>query len=184
MKRFFVLTAFLIFSFSTVLTSCTSSSLKIPGEDGVRVSSIYKEYFSIAQAYEEQKNYTKAVTYYKMAQNDKALKETAFYRTGRCYALSKDWDNALFYYNELLKKDPENTSLRLSVAYINAMKGELDAASKEYEALLADSVDAAVYKNYISVLIAQKNGEKASELLERFTADFLMMIRLRLYTKN
>ena len=45
----------------------------------------------------------------------------------------------------------DNASLKLSAAYIHAMKGELDKACSYYEEAVSKTSDESVYKNYLSV---------------------------------
>lgn len=169
---------------SLALYSCTTASLTVPGEDSERVSSIYREYYSIAQSYEDLKNYTKAITYYKMAMEDSDLKEAAYYKTGRCYAMAKDWANALNIYEDLLKKDPQNVTLILSNAYIHAMMGNLEEASSLYEKLLQTEKDASLYKNYLSVLLAAEKYDRAKEILELFRTDFPADENIKLFSEK
>ena len=154
------------------IVSCKSSSMPVPFEEGERIENIYREYYSIAQSYEKLKNYDKAISYYKLAMNDKTFRETSYYRIGYCYAMAKDWDNALVYYEPLLKVDSDNASLKLSAAYIHAMKGELDKACSYYEEAVSKTSDESVYKNYLSVLIASEKYERATEVLELLKTDF------------
>ncbi len=158
--------------FSSVLvfcSSCAGTHLPIPGEKAVIESNIENEYLNIAKAYENLKNYTKALEYYNLAvKADKSgnIGNSVDYSMGRCYALSGDWKNALSKYNSLLEKDPGNVSLKSSVAYILAMKGDFEEACSRYEALVSENPqDASLLKNYISVLIAAEKNERAEEMI-------------------
>ncbi len=119
MKRVFLFALF-------VFSSC--SSFRIPEEEKVILKNIATEYYTLGDGYLEVKNYKKAAECYKLAMRNENLKTAAFYKLARSYALAQDWTLALSCYEELLKKDEKNFSLRSSVAYIKAMSGETDEA--------------------------------------------------------
>ena len=61
-----------------------------------------------------------------------------------------------------MQKDKDNKNLKVSVAYVTAMSGNLKEASALYEALVKDNpTDSSVLKNYISVLMALNKYEEA-----------------------
>lgn len=164
----------------TFATSCSSNgSLKIPGEDSVIEKNIVSEYMNIAKAYEDLKNYSKAVEYYRLASQadtHKVLGKSAMYSMARTYALAKDWKNAEELYISLLEEDTDNTNLRISLAYISAMSGNLDQACKSYQELCEKNpTDKNLLKNYISVLVASEKMEEADiqfqKLVENFPGD-------------
>ena len=145
-------------------------------ESDIRHQNISIEYYNIAKAYEDQKNYAKAIDYYLLAQHDKKLRYAADYELGRCYALNKDWDNAQKYYEKLLNRDPDNANIKISLAYITAMKGDLGKACAMYSSLVKENpYNCALLKNYISILITDGKYEMAEEqyyiLKERFPDD-------------
>lgn len=160
--------AFICFSGCT-----TVSSLHVPGEKAVRESNICREYYSIASSYEELKNYSKAVTYYKLSMSDPELHNAAYYKLGRCYVMSKDYSSALVIYEALLKKDPENITLKTSTAYVHAMNSDFPEAERLYKSLYEEnpqSEDIAV--NYINVLLIQEKYEQALPVFESFREIF------------
>ncbi len=159
-----------------VFVSCTSAphaltpadslseSIRIPGESAVREKNITAEYFAIAVSYEEVKNYSKAIEYYKLAMKNEEQKNSAYYKIGWCYAMNKEWEKAREIYEAQLKIDSENTNLKASLAYITAMCGNLREAIVAYKELSSANPTSVDYlKNYIYVLMADGKYEIADE---------------------
>ena len=154
--------------------SCrTQAHLPLPGENTVIKNNLAAEYLSIADEYFSLAKYEKAEDYYKRAMKNKKLYWSAYYKLGRTSAMAKKWREARKIYLVLLKRDPENLNIRLSLAYITAMDGKFQAAEAVYAYLWkynADNPDVIV--NYISVLLAQEKIEDAEfrlgELKEKF----------------
>jgi len=157
--------------------SCSGTAhLPVPGEKNAVESNISVEYYSIASSYEELKNYKKAIDYYNLAKKNKKLRASSEYKIARCYALLKDWDNAQAGFEKILKKDPSNTNIKISIAYIMAMRGDLEASSQLYSILVSEnSTDVSILKNYISVLCARGMFDEANVQLavlkEKFPDD-------------
>lgn len=150
--------------------------LPVPGEKNAVESNISVEYYSIASSYEELKNYKKAIDYYNLAKKNKKMRASSEYKIARCYALLKDWDNAQAGFEKILKKDPSNTNIKISLAYIMAMRGDLEASSQLYSTLVSEnSTDVSILKNYISVLCARGMFDEANVQLavlkEKFPDD-------------
>ena len=163
--------------FFLAMSSCSSSGgLSIPGESSVVLKNIVTEYMTIAKAYDDLKKYDKAVEYYQMAINadsENTLGNSAYYNIGHCYAMAGDWKNARTVYEELLKKDEDNTNLKISLAYIDAMSGNLESSCTRYAELCKKNpTDAALLKNYISVLIAAEKKDEAKNSLELLKKNF------------
>lgn len=157
--------------------SCaTSAHLPVPGESAAVKKSLSIEYMSIADAYNELAKYDKAAQYYLLAMKNKKLYWSAYYKLGRCYAMSKNWTEARKVYSALLKRDSDNVSIKISLAYIYAMEGNLKSAEAIYELLYKENPDNAdVLINYIDVLIASEKYEAAeqrlSEMKDKFSDD-------------
>lgn len=157
--------------------SCSGTAhLPVPGEKNAVESNISVEYYSIASSYEELKNYKKAIDYYNLAKKNKKMRASSEYKIARCYALLKDWDNAQAGFEKILKKDPSNTNIKISLAYIMAMRGDLEASSHLYSTLVSEnSTDVSILKNYISVLCARGMFDEANVQLavlkEKFPDD-------------
>lgn len=157
--------------------SCSGTAhLPVPGEKNAVESNISVEYYSIASSYEELKKYKKAIDYYNLAKKNKKMRASSEYKIARCYALLKDWDNAQAGFEKILKKDPSNTNIKISLAYIMAMRGDLEASSQLYSTLVSEnSTDVSILKNYISVLCARGMFDEANVQLavlkEKFPDD-------------
>ena len=66
-----------------------------------------------------------------------------------------------------MKRDPENISVRMSLAYITAMEGDLDSAEEIYKSLWNNNSDnSEILVNYINVLIANNNVSEAKNLIK------------------
>ena len=163
----------LIFLLPVIFVSCASLRVPVPGETAVRKNNIFVEYMNIADSYNDLGKYDKAITYYKMAKSNRKLKWTANYKLARAYAMNKNWEEAQKLYLELYRRDPENISIQMSIAYIYAMNGKLPSAETIYSSLVKNNPENAdVLVNYINVLFAMERYEEAeanlSVLKEKF----------------
>ncbi len=159
------------------LFSCKSTQdafyIPVPAEASYNNKKISQEYYQIAQEYTELQKYDRAIVYYKLAMRDATLRTPAYFNLGKVYALSGDWENAKIVYRRLLKRDPDNVSLQVSLAYITAMQGDLNTASGVYKNLIEEHPDDCfILKNYLSVLIANKNFEQAEYYLSVLKTKF------------
>lgn len=146
----------------TACACAASGGLLVPGQNDIILRNLATEYYNVAEAYVDVKNYAKAAEYYKLAMRDEGLYLTAYYKLARSYALAKDWDNALPIYEDLLSRDSENGELAASVAYITAMRGDTDAALVMYQSLLEKyPSEQRFLENYISLLVDSGRGELA-----------------------
>lgn len=142
----------------------TSSVFPVPGERKAVLSNISAEYFSIAETYKKLGNYAKAVSYYEKVLDSETLGSSALYEIAVCNMHLKEWDKARQSLEILLLRDPQNASLRLSLAYIEAQRGNLEAAENLYRSLSLENPDDAMpLKNLIIVLLSQKKYEEAKE---------------------
>ncbi|MBQ0040069.1 MAG: tetratricopeptide repeat protein [Treponema sp.] len=157
-----------------IVCSCASGKgIVVPGESEVIERNIIEEYYSIAEVYKSQKNYTKAIEYYTKVLDDKDLHDSAFYQIALCNVYNKNWEVARKSFVKLLKKDPENLTLKMSLAYIESMRGNLKTAEKMYSYICSEDADnPELMVNYVNVLIArekyQSAKEKLAELEEKF----------------
>ena len=152
-----------------VFVSCSS----IPFESKVEKHNILEEYFAIAKTYKDQENYKKAIEYYEKVLGDEEFYEFAFYEIAVCNVYLKNWNEAKTAFEELLERDPGNSTLKLSLAYIEAMRGNLEDAQVLYEQIVQEYPhDVEPLKNLIAVLIATADTESAAQNLalleERF----------------
>lgn len=149
------------------LSSCTSQyGLSVPGQDRIIIKNLSIEYYNIAEAYMDVKKYAQAADYYRLAMRDKTLYVQSYYKLGRAYALSQDWDNALAVYTDLLTRDKDNIDLQQSVVYIVAMRGDIDDALQQYRELLQQYPNnQTLRENYVSLLVETGRGEVAEQEL-------------------
>ena len=146
MKKFLPI---IIFSFCVFSFSCKSVNNFVPGQKRIQINNLYKEYYNIAETYFSLKNYTKAISYYKL---------------GLSYVMNNDWTNAEKIFTELYKKDFENDSIKSSLAYIYSMSGNLTKAEQFYSEIVKDKPDSSEYlENYIAILIKNEKYQLAEE---------------------
>ena len=103
----------------------------------------------------------------------------AYYKLAKCYVYTSDWSNALPMYKKILERDPENASLKASVAYIYSMKGDFKNSVLIYEELLEAQPNNQDYlENYLAVLAAdnkkfeKKNAEKFMQAYETLKTEY------------
>ena len=162
MKR--TLSKIILFYSLIFLSSCASSSLRVPGESKIILKNLANEYYTLADGFLEIKNYTKAAEYYKLAMRNEDLYLTASYKLARCYALAKDWENATESYNFLLSLDKDNVQLKTSLAYITVMSGKIDDGILQYQELLSQNpYNENLLESYVALLINVGRGEDAEE---------------------
>ena len=149
----------------SVITGCAASGgVLVPGQNRIILQNLAVEYYNIAEAYINLKNYTKAADYYKLAMRNEELYYQAYYKLGRAYALAGNWNKAMPIYEDMLARDPENAEIAESIAYIHAMKGNSDEAFARYRALIAKYPnDQSLQENYVSLLVDHGRGEIAEK---------------------
>lgn len=155
-------------AFSLLFFSCTSISLSVPvpGQGAAKIRNIYVEYYTLGDSYYKLENYDKAAEYYELAMRKKDQYWASFYQLAKCHVFQSKWNDALPMYKKLLDRDPENASLKASLAYIYSMQGDFKNASKIYEALLEEHPKNQDYlENYLALLATQeKKFEKKYSL--------------------
>jgi tetratricopeptide (TPR) repeat protein len=160
---------FFIIPAAGLLLSCRTNGIDdipVPSETRILRKNLATEYYSIAEAYFDLKKYDKAADYYKLAMKDPALRTAAYYKLGRAYALGKQWDDAEKIFRTLLKRDPENLNISISIAYITAMKGDIEKALFMYRNLIEKKPDDGdLLENYIALLITDGRLELAEQQL-------------------
>lgn len=158
---------------SILYFSCASSSLTIPGEKKRVLENLASEYYNIAEAYLDLKNYKKAMEYYDLAMLDESIYNQAFYKKGYAAALAKDWTVAEQIYRELLAQDSKNTNFAIAFAYIVAQKGNLQEASVMYGNLVKENpYDETLAKDNFLILVSLEDFEAATLALENFKSTF------------
>lgn len=163
---------FFISAVAFLFSSC-ASSISIPGEKNRVVENLAAEYYNIADAYLDQKNYKKAMEYYDLAMTDESIYNQAFYKKGYAAALAKDWAVAENIYRELLSQDSKNTNFATALAYIVAQSGNLQEASIMYENLVKENpYDEALAKDNLLIYISLKEVDSAILAMENFKLNF------------
>lgn len=151
--------------------SCKSNKvIPVPGEDIAIMNNIYVEYSNIGDTYYKLEDFTNAAKYYEMAMHNRKLYWSSYYKLAKCYALSSDWSKALPMYKKILSRDPENTSIKASLAYIYSMQGDLKESKKLLKELLEiDSNNEKYIENYLAVLtVDEENYNKNKEEVQKY----------------
>ncbi len=148
----------------------------MPGESRLVRRNIDEEYFAIAETYKSQENYSKAVTYYEKVLLNEDLHDSAYYEIALCNVYLKKWDEARKSFVTILKRDPDNMSLKLCLSYIEAMRGNLEKAEDMYARICTEYPnELEPMQNYINILIAREKyeaaKEKLAELIEKYPDD-------------
>lgn len=169
---------------SFFLISCVSA---IPGEKSVILHNISAEYFSIAENYLAQKNYSKAIDNYKLSLRS-AKKEDVNqikYQMGYAYALSEKYSEAEDIFVGLYKQEKSNRILAESLAFCYAKTGKLDDALAIYQTLYAENpYTEEIANNYFLVLLEANQIEVAKEVLDKFKEDFPESKKISILEEN
>lgn len=163
MKKFLPI---IIFSFCVCLFSCKSVNSFVPGQKKIQINNLYTEYYNIAETYYSLKNYSKAISYYKICLENKDLYNASYYKLGLSYVMNNEWANAEKIFLDLYKKDSENDSIKSSLAYIYSMNGNLEKAEQFYCEIVKTKPDSSEYlENYIAILIKNEKYQLVEEQL-------------------
>ena len=147
-------------------TSLLFFSCRTLNEVNVVEKNIASEYYKIADAYVDFKKYDKAITYYKLSMREPSLKNAAYYKLGRTYALQGSFADAEKVFFNLLKLDENNQSLKVSLAYVYGKNGKIEKALELYSELLdSNPDDSEILVNYILLLITNNNLDEAQSQL-------------------
>ena len=131
------------------------------------------EYFEIANAYEELKNYEKAIYFYKKASTDEAYKNAAQYNLARTYALQHDWNASSKLLKDLNAHDPENQLICSAYAYTLVALGNVEEAKKLYSKIAkSNNDDPERVLDYIRLLVFAKDYENAKSEIDNAILNF------------
>jgi tetratricopeptide (TPR) repeat protein len=168
----FVATA-LLFLFVATAVSCESSDVVVQGTPAAEKSMIIDEYMNIGDTYVTLEKYDIAITYYERALKDKKLYWDVLYKMGRANALAGKWNDAECIYLKLSKRDPDNASLKVSLAYITAMSGDIHDALVQYKQLTAEYPENQdILVNYVTILLSDGKAELAENQLALLVEHF------------
>ena len=147
-----------------LLSGCVSNNSTV----NLDPNFLKQEYISLSDEYFAIEKYEKSLELLLKANainSDNSLD----FKIARTAALAKDWALSLEYYNNLLEKDPNNLTIKKSLAWVTAQSGDLESALKLYESLYNEaSYDTEIVKNYMLVSLALDNTELAQTILDEF----------------
>ena len=174
LKRLFLDSIFLLSFVMIISCSSTKFSVPIPGQNEAVITNIYIEYLNIADIYFGLEKFDKAETYYKAAMGNKDIYWSAYYKLAKCYVYQSKWGDAQSTYETILKRDPDNSSIKSSMAYIYAMSGNTQKSIEIYKELIeAEPDQQELLENYICVLLTDENNkEEAQEAYETLKERF------------
>ncbi len=159
---------FRIFLFTIVLTtfsSCLSTALNVEEEREI----LKQEYIALADAYFKLEKYDESLDILFKAETIGINNNGLHYKIARTAAFAKEWTVSLTYYNTILLEDPQNLMVKKSLAWVFAQSGDLEQSKKLYSDLYTEySFDKEINKNYILVLIALEEIERAQFILDDY----------------
>jgi len=128
-----------------------------------------EEYFAIGMAYYDIGRYEDAEKWLIRAKAKDKTKTASEYNLGRIAFEAKRYDEAIKYFEGILKKDPNNILALKAAAYTHIKNNDIAKASNLYNRLLAlvpESFDDGY--NYALVLFAMKKFEEAEQVLKNY----------------
>ncbi len=157
------------FLYILMFASCASSS-KVKN-DLIDNEKLLSEYALLAQEHSNLGEHEKALELLLEAESLSSKNNELTYMIARTAALAKQWPIAIEQYELLLKQDSENLLLQKSIAWIYAQSGDISTAENMYESLYEKhSYDKDICTNYILVLAANNNQEKALSILTEYAS--------------
>jgi tetratricopeptide (TPR) repeat protein len=131
---------------------------------GYRASA--EEYYAIGMAYLELGKYTEAEQWLNRARAIDKTKVASEYNLGRIAFETKQYAEALTFFEKLLKKDPVNLTVLKAAAYTHIKLGNIPEAEALYQRVLVlvpQSADDGY--NYALVLYAMEKYERSEQVL-------------------
>jgi tetratricopeptide (TPR) repeat protein len=128
-----------------------------------------EEYFSIGMAYYEIGKYEEAEKWLNRAKAKDKTKNASEYNLGRIAFEAKRYDEAIKYFESILKRDPTNVLALKAAAYTHIKNDNIAKAADLYKRLLAlvpESYDDGY--NYALVLFAMKRYDEAEQVLKTY----------------
>lgn len=138
-----------------------------------RIEGLADEYFEIANAYAELKNYDKALEFYKKASVDKKYTNACEYNSARMYGLKNEWKESEKILAKLHKQEPENQMILEAYAYSLVAVGKTENGKDIYKELAEkNSEDPKMLLNYLHVLVFAKDYATAKTEVEKAILKF------------
>ena len=159
-KFFFRVSLFII----TILVICNCKGLAASAE----------EYYSIGMAYFELGKYEEAEIWLSRAKSADKTMTASQYNLGRLAFERQRYDEAAEYFEDILKKDPDNILALKAAAYTRIRTGDIGLADQHYSNLLElipESADDGY--NHALVLHAMERYSDAEKVLKRYELSML-----------
>jgi tetratricopeptide (TPR) repeat protein len=128
-----------------------------------------EEYFAIGMAYYDIGKYEEAEKWLIRAKAKDKTKNASEYNLGRIAFEAKRYDEAVKYFESIIKRDPDNVLALKAAAYTYIKNGDIAKALELYKRLLAivpDSYDDGY--NYALVLFAMKKYDEAERVIKTY----------------
>jgi len=128
-----------------------------------------EEYYAIGMAYYDMGKYDEAEKWLIRAKAKDRTKTASEYNLGRIAFEGKRYDEAIKYFETILKRDPNNVLALKAAAYTYIKNGDIVKASELYKRLLAlvpESYDDGY--NYALVLFVMKKYDEAEKVLKTY----------------
>ncbi|MDR2021311.1 MAG: tetratricopeptide repeat protein [Treponema sp.] len=140
-----------------MLGSCVSSAVKA------------EEYYAIGSAYLDLKKYDEAEVWFNRSKFHAATRAASEYNLGRIAYAQARYEQALIFFERILKTDPENITALTAAAYTCIKTEEFEKAEDYYRRVLTlvpESADEGF--NYALVLLAMGKNEEAEQVLIKY----------------
>jgi tetratricopeptide (TPR) repeat protein len=151
------------------LVSISSAMGLVIGSCGSWSAASAEEYFAIGMAYYDIGKYEEAEKWLIKAKAMDKTKSASEYNLGRIAFEAKRYDEAIKYFESILKRDPNNILALKAAAYTHIKNGDIIKASEMYKRLLAlvpESYDDGY--NYALVLFAMKKYDETEQVLKNY----------------
>jgi len=128
-----------------------------------------EEYYTIGMAYYDMGKYDEAEKWLIRAKDKDKTKNASEYNLGRIAFEAKRYDEAVKYFESILKRDPNNVLALKAAAYTYIKSNDFVKASDMYKRLLAlvpESYDDGY--NYALVLFSMKKFDEAEQVLKNY----------------
>ncbi|MCL2243736.1 MAG: tetratricopeptide repeat protein [Treponema sp.] len=169
----YIIIFFIILSLSSFNYGCSSMAASA------------EEYYSIGMAYFELGKYEEAERWLNRAKTADRTMTASQYNLGRLAFERQRYREAAEYFEDILKRDPNNVLSLRAAAYTRIKTGDIGIADKHYKKLLElvpESIDDGY--NHALVLYAMKRYGEAEETLYKYPAALEERDSLLLYSRS